>query len=373
MEKIKELDGLRGLAVTAILFYHALRFSGESALAAWTNKILDSTWIGVDLFFVLSGFLITRILLQSRADSHRYKNFYIRRCLRIFPVYYLVVLTAWGITLCGFKLLAPVREIFPYHFTYTFNLWTAAHEMWPSASSFNHFWSLCIEEHFYLFWPFLVFSLPIGKLKQALFCFILLSLTLRFGCELLDFGWVTPYTFTLCRLDGLSIGGLLGIHYFQHGNLRILRLPKLRLIFFLAAICLVHLLLKDKQLQHEDTLSMVLLPTIVAIFTIPVFSVALEQDDNRWKKFLRNPALCRLGIYAYGIYIYHQLIHSVLHRMVGLPSPSPQIFVVLCITTLVVAALSYEFFEKPFLRLKDRFAPVSGKAEKETVTPSAKA
>src|SRR4051812_126623 len=153
MRHMPQLDGLRALAVTAVLVHHLLDpLPGLATHFPWGL-------VGVRLFFVLSGFLITGLLIQavqtqrgSHDPAHVLKQFYIRRALRIFPIYYLVLAIAW---LVG---SADVHEQLPWLATYTYNVWIA-HLGW-FTKYFAHFWSLCVEEQFYLVWPWLLVFAP---------------------------------------------------------------------------------------------------------------------------------------------------------------------------------------------------------------------
>ncbi len=151
---IKQLDGLRFVAVTLVLIDH------------WTGDALNFpiSYLGVCMFFVLSGFLITRILLQAKEKDEKFarghgfslKQFYIRRTIRIFPVYYLTIFILYLLN------EPPIREKIAWYLTYSTNIYVALKHTWLGSS--DHLWSLAVEEQFYLFFPFVVLFIPLRKL-----------------------------------------------------------------------------------------------------------------------------------------------------------------------------------------------------------------
>jgi peptidoglycan/LPS O-acetylase OafA/YrhL len=148
------LDGLRAIAVLMVFFFH--------------HGLLPFGWIGVQAFFVLSGFLITGILVRARANTlQRYLiNFYGRRLLRIFPLYFTVIGLFTAAVWLGFK-AGGLQAGLPYAATYTYNIWHAS-RYFQHSKLITHFWSLCVEEQFYLVWPFIVFFVPPQKLRRML-------------------------------------------------------------------------------------------------------------------------------------------------------------------------------------------------------------
>ena len=157
------LDGVRGLAVLGVLLLHFIgNMQPQDALERALVTVTKYGSYGVELFFVLSGFLITGILYDARNKPHYFRNFYMRRLLRIFPLYYgvlaLVFLVAPLIPLLQGPTLDYLVERQAWAWLYAVNIYIAKHGDW-SLSYLDHFWSLAIEEHFYLFWPLVVFLL----------------------------------------------------------------------------------------------------------------------------------------------------------------------------------------------------------------------
>ena len=194
-----ELDTLRGLAILMVLFYHGFYFahardtlSGVARIAHWVTR---PGWLGVNLFFVLSGFLITGILFSSKAKPCYYKNFYIRRALRILPAFYLMLLilglarqSSWSFLMVSFFYLANLSSLFGVSLYYPV------------------LWSLAVEEHFYLIWPAVVRKLSVGSVGLCALAIVLMTPVLR-GLSFY-FGHST-YFYTWFVGDGLACGALL--------------------------------------------------------------------------------------------------------------------------------------------------------------------
>lgn len=212
-----QLDGVRGLAILVVLIY---RFTKEIPTDHWLGSGLRSGLLfgirGVDLFFVLSGFLITIVLLQSKGKTNYFKRFYWRRSLRIFPLYF--------IALFALLVVAPavlLNNDYPtelskpllnqeYLWTYSSNLYMAYCGQW-NFGAMDHFWSLCVEEHFYFIWPVVIFALPNRWSLIAALAIAMSSAIARTGFAYLGTNRVATDVFTLFRMDGLCFGAALAI------------------------------------------------------------------------------------------------------------------------------------------------------------------
>ena len=208
-----------------VLVFH---FVGQMLPTNWVERAIVGVTkyglLGVDLFFVLSGFLITGLLYEAHDKPHYLRNFYMRRVLRIFPLYYgvlaLVFFVAPLIPLLRGPTLDYLLDRQAWAWLYGVNIYLAGHEEW-SFSYLNHFWSLSVEEHFYLFWPFVV--LLLARRPRAL---IAVSLAISLGAMLarvigilMGLSWWTTVVLTPFKLDGLALGAFLAVMVRQPGGL----------------------------------------------------------------------------------------------------------------------------------------------------------
>jgi peptidoglycan/LPS O-acetylase OafA/YrhL len=377
---IPGLDGLRVMAIFAVLLCHAnMTFSGEfpaSGIERTIATIFGAGWVGVDLFFVLSGFLITGILVRSKGSEHYFRNFYMRRALRILPVYYLYCAIIY---LC-FWLPKGHPEFGRIEFlsvlTYWYNVRAAFVGHYLPAT--GHLWSLSVEEHFYLVWPLLVLVLDRVRLRKACIFVAIGSLTARLILLQVPHGFIASYVLTPCRLDALCLGAFLALldepqkEWLRHNG---------RFVALSALACLAAIAAYQGHLNplvesgvgwpgtHSSRLMLTVGITALAVFfTCAVFRCIA---GGRMTRALEAPVLRWIGKRSYGIYVFHQLVLDQLAaRLVkvrglqGLPGYQMK-FVILVLTAGVVlplAALSYRFVELPFLRMK-RFFPAPAGAE----------
>jgi peptidoglycan/LPS O-acetylase OafA/YrhL len=189
--RIPELDGIRGIAVLLVIIHHSV--ANYTPLATWEKVVCQAVgigWSGVDLFFVLSGFLISGILIDSRESPRYFTSFYARRVLRIFPLYF-------GYLLGFFCLIKPFAAIFPFPEVAKWSLLPATEQLWywsylsnwrsglgHDISFLTHFWSLAIEEQFYMVWPLVVFFASRKALLRICIGIVVLAVTMRTGLEL---------------------------------------------------------------------------------------------------------------------------------------------------------------------------------------------
>lgn len=350
----KSLDGFRGAAILLVLLFHLFAI-GPLA------KILHAGWIGVDLFFVLSGFLITGILCDTRGTRGFYRHFALRRALRIFPLYYFALAIVFGTAAylpeLALHLSQQVRWQ-EYYWTYTQNLWIAFNG-WPVTDSMNHFWSLAVEEQFYLVWPLAVARWGPRRLIVVAVGGVLLAITLRNVHASYSFA----YVFTLCRADAPLLGALAAILIRVH-PMRLNRFVRPVLLFSFFSV--VILAVARGGMDSRDSAFVRVGYTLIDLFFACL--LILSFDRKAWGRVLRtlfeSRALCFLGRYSYGLYVYHWLIYraleSGLHQVaidVGIETVfGRHFFTAVLVTTLsmMVSMVSFHVLESPFLLLKRR-------------------
>jgi peptidoglycan/LPS O-acetylase OafA/YrhL len=367
---VPALDGVRGLAILAVLTYHGVFYSGSRSshvVDATFRQLMSCGWAGVDLFFVLSGFLITGILLDSRESPQYYRSFYARRVLRIFPLYF--------VFLASFIWLLPlVREMEPqfatmkqeqvWYWTYLINV-RVAMEGWPEVKLLGHFWSLAVEEQFYLVWPFVVLSFNRTTLYRICVGCIVGSLALRIW--LLFNGLpVAAYVLPFARLDSLAMGGLLAIWVRDPGAYPAVARYAPKVLLACSGLIAGIFVIKGAfwpwgRFVHTLGLS------IVAVASSSLIATVLFRPDATWLGgVFRSSPMRFLGKYSYGIYVVHHPVIMILGRSRLGASEWPtwggaeilgQLFVLVAggAFSIILALVSWNLLEAPMLRLKDRF------------------
>lgn len=356
------LDGIRGLAILAVFLFH---FGGGShkptslPIKVWL-AIVHAGWMGVDLFFVLSGFLITGILYDTAHKENRIKNFYARRAFRIFPLFYGV--------LFAFLLLTPVLHLHwqPAHALYFLYLYNMVPLLAPHLASpgpamvLNHFWSLSVEEQFYLLWPFVVWSVrDRRKLLWIAFFGMLAALALRILIVLHGGSQLDVYALLPTRADSLLFGGAVAL-LVRGPNGK--HLPVMRVACISAALSVL-VLLSGHFSSHRLQLISTIGYTAIGIFFACVLYWA-QQGHGRVTRTFEVRWLRFLGRYSYGLYIYQGLLLEFLfHHLHALQSVMHAemlggvMFIFLAMGfVLMISMASYHFVEQPILNLKKYFA-----------------
>ncbi len=364
------LDGLRTLAVALVFFGHYVHMP-------WG-------YTGVTLFFVLSGFLITGILFDSRDQPHRARNFYIRRTLRIFPLYYgvfllLLLLTpfihsqwtawwwAWPAYLGNLLYLAPHSPTA----SLAADAWLTVGSRGQFVLFLGHFWSLCLEEQFYLVWPWVVFV----AYTQRRLVWICVTVILLSPVARIVVGSALPHQVidillskgTLFRLDSLLIGGLLALLIRTAHRDRVLLLANR---FLLAASLVVIPAFLIALSSHWDTYTypysrLTWGESLLGLYFAALVAAALSPGTLVFRLFSLRP-FRSIGRITYGIYVFHDIPHNLYRGIAHHLAPRNSFFsihigfstlltAIPC--TLVLAWLSFRFFEAPFLDLKERWAP----------------
>ena len=342
--RLPQLDGLRGLAILGVLVNHFGSFAGSPY---WG-------WLGVNLFFVLSGFLITRILLTQQQEVLAFRGsrlralviFYARRTLRIFPLYYLTLAVLW---ICAFDQSRPLGW---WLGTYTYNLRLTV-TGW--RHTYDHFWSLCVEEQFYLVWPFVVLTCTRRKLGVILVLAFLAAPLWRLGCLCWGTSRFPLMVLPWACLDCLAAGALLaycersGRALWQRflGGCRVGGL-------MLMALWLGLLLLERPVLWGSVPVEALIGNTAMALFFAWVVGRATEQPRGDWGTLLSMHWLTYLGTISYGVYILHNFMRVLWDKLASslapLAIPPACGYVVL---SILAASASWYLFERPIQRWKE--------------------
>lgn len=349
---IPALDGLRGLAILAVFFHHygAGGIHSSSLPVRWVATVCGVGWSGVDLFFVLSGFLITGILYDTQTDPRYYRNFYARRTLRIFPIYYLFV------AIC--LLVAPFSTWRTGHLSFLVYLGYPAALIWPTLLNIpiriTHLWSLHVEEQFYMLWPWLIRRLRVPR-NILVFCAMAIAGALL--ARIVFPSWA--YASLPCRMDGLALGAALAVLF--RGDYRG-RIQKLATPVFTVSVGLLILIFAFRHTtEHSDRLVCTLGFSVIAI----AYGALLVLSLGTLSSLFSMRILRLFGKYSYGMYLYHFPLTAVFEHTKSFFNAFPfgsLIYVMFCLAAdLAIAALSFHVFEQPILRLKNRFE-YAGKA-----------
>jgi peptidoglycan/LPS O-acetylase OafA/YrhL len=365
---VPALDGVRGVAIILVMLYHFNESLKVLGLATPVLAPLELGWSGVDVFFALSGFLITGILLDTKDAPNYFRSFYARRFLRIFPLYYIALAAVFLI-----RAMLPDAGVWGDHSTAT----SAGSLTWPAFFLQNaaflldggaigltaHYWSLAVEEHFYLVWPFLVWmARSRGQVVALAVAAVVLSiagrgLVLLHGDELQQVLGLTPL-----RMDGLAIGAIAAVLVRSYEGEALARWATLALATSGLAAC--GLVLARGATSVTDPAIWLLFFPLVATATASALIIALRP--GRFSATLSLAPLRWFGKYSFGLYVWHPIVGVLLfHSTVAIvhvgQSPARILAAAALILAidLLVAWLSFHLWEKRFLALKGAFAPVA--------------
>ena len=353
---LTELDGIRGLAILMVFLSHTTTGIGvepESGFGRFFYGVLKLGWSGVDLFFVLSGFLITGILVDQRKQLNRqpgkyFGYFYARRALRIFPLYYGSLLIVFVLARLATGEAADLRNL-AIHGFYLQNIIDGC----PMALS--HFWSLAVEEHFYLILPLVIYWTRPEYLGRFLFAGVVLAVCARI---ILEDSAVNVYRFSLTRFDSLLMGSLLALEYRSDrglfkGSTALLVCATLVLMIFVIAV---------GGTSNQATAHRLMGYTLFGFF----YQCLIRQligagESSRWKLLFRTQFLRWCGKLSYCVYVVHWPVFLVLTKMIpkGMSWPFAAITYTFLtgVISVAVATLSWRWFESPILSLRRHFAP----------------
>ncbi|RWH28638.1 acyltransferase [Mesorhizobium sp.] len=345
-----QLDAVRAVAVTLVLYAHFLAPNGTSFLGH----------LGVRLFFVLSGFLITRLLLDAR-DSNAFASgpalraFYARRVIRIFPPYFAVLALVWLTN------LEQSSSSLAWHALYLSNFWYALRNDW-NPWLLCHFWSLSIEEQFYLAWPLIVLLAPRRRIEAITIGVILFSFAYRFYWPLTANPALARDLLPPASMDALGCGALLAVRRARSADVpRWMRLgwPAFAVVFLLVVWSDPGPANSAWEWGHWALVQVLPLVPLVAIV-----AACSNGLGGRLGKLAELPPLLFLGRISYGVYLYHPILLAYAVKAqpwipLNVSEQGPGRFLVAGAATLLVASLSWALFEKPLNSLKRYFPYVA--------------
>jgi len=379
---IPALDGLRGIAIALVLVYHFdfvfnLEYGRESnwAIDGVASTFAGAGWAGVDLFFVLSGFLITGILIDSRTAARRYlATFYARRLLRIFPAYYVFLLLMLFVVLPAFDEPAAreaLRDNFPWYVLYLSNfliagLLNAVNTGLRGDFLFvGHVWSLAVEEQFYLIWPTFVLVFNQRALVWVCSVGVVVALVLRIILLALDLQIGLSTTLAPARMDALALGALVSLAVRDPAGLGWLT-RSAGPAAIIALVGIAGLGIAEGAFALDSGWVRTVGFTGVAVLFAATLAIALRlRAASPAEAALSNSALRWLGHYSYAIYLWHLPIAVLLARQIefsdaipalaGSTFPAEILFATSASAVAFLAAwLSWKLLESQFLKLKVR-------------------
>ena len=361
-----ELDSLRGVAILLVLFFHGFGFQfGTAPLPRLAHLFVIATmpgWIGVNLFFVLSGFLITGILIESRNKTNYYRNFYLRRALRILPAYYALLLLLWVSHRSGWL---DHREI-SWQFIALSSIYLSnITNLLGVPLQYAALWTLAVEEHFYLLWPAVVRSLSQKALAISALAIVLLCPMLRAIAYERGYQYGAGYTWLVA--DGLAIGSLLCL--LSRGWLADRkRMQRASISCIVAGVALLTFGAPFGILLGRTLLGGTVRVTALNLFFAGALGAVLLVGTSPRKRIVQRPLLTFFGRISYGLYLIHMLAFGFVDHFFAryVQDPLEVIqgsFALICLRfavagtlAIVIALLSRNYFEEWSLRLKDRWS-----------------
>jgi peptidoglycan/LPS O-acetylase OafA/YrhL len=373
-----ELDTLRGIAVLSVVLFHGFGFEyGLQGLTGLPKLLVAATlpgWIGVNLFFVLSGFLITGILLETREREDYYRRFYIRRALRILPLYYATLLLLAILSRTGLSARPASWSFLGLSFIYLANVTG----LFGVPMQYGVLWSLAVEEHFYLLWPTAnrFFS------RRGL---TILAISICLGCPLLRAlyywrGYDAGSGYTWLSADGLALGALLAILARSSWGSRP-QFKRVAIGSLLASLMICAVGAHFGIFLASRLLGFTFRETTLDLFFFGLIAASLLVGTSRWKAIVNRPALQFLGEISYGVYLIHMVVFDVVDHAYSRLAPTlvpvrgefGLIVLRFCVGALCTFALAYFsrwYFEEPFLRLKGRLGGELVAARSRAGTPA---
>ncbi len=364
----EQLNGIRFIAVLLVLLDH------------WLIPINPFSFLGhlgVVIFFVLSGFLITRILFQNADDCRQNHSsilvkiirFMYRRSLRIFPIYFLLLLIGLVFSLSNFK------NLWPYLVFYLPNFYIMTKATWLGI--WDHLWSLAVEEQYYLVFPYFVLLLAPRKYPLLFILMLLVGLGTRFGfyafasSEMQEQNWMWWYVNPFAALDCFGLGGILAyLFHYKQNYFQSVKFLKVGLIVSLIAFLAILNLGELTIFQHANIWSIVFERISGAFFSFFLIALSIRKDTWILSAFLKSKPVSYLGSISYGIYLYHNVVLNYYHDEGNtiwfylnkyLPNFHLELvnftiykFIISFLILVFLSSLSWFIIEKPINKYKNR-------------------
>lgn len=390
--RIKCLDGLRGLAILGVLLFHAtVNQNSPDPIVRVFERMTRCGWAGVDLFFVLSGFLITGILIDTRDSAGYFRTFYARRTLRIFPLYYATLCVVFFVVPLFVAVDTPaLTSLFRnqgWLWSYLTNIgFLVERHAFANADWLwlNHFWSLAVEEQFYIVWPIVVWTLTPRMLPRL--CLLLIGSALLLRCIAAGLG-LPPgaiYFPTPCRIDGLASGALVAV-LVRSEQARPSLYPNAVRLGSAALLLLAAMFVWRSGLRFNDPVCLTAGLTLLCVLGASTIIMAVESAPgnlagDQFRRWLENPFLRFLGKYSYGIYVLHHLFLPLIVawmpvRLLVQRTHSEILgllihIAIVLIVSIASGVLSWHLFEMHFLKLKRLFSYHAPRSSPAGVTPA---
>jgi peptidoglycan/LPS O-acetylase OafA/YrhL len=361
------LDGLRGAAVLLVILHHGIVVSSGGSRDG-LYQLAAFGWVGVDLFFVLSGFLITGILCDTRKERNYFGKFYIRRALRIFPLYYAALLALLiCLPLMDLRSGMEFRRYQGWYWAYMVNILSSLHPYAPSVARTGHLWSLAVEEQFYVLWPVVVLLLDLRRLRRVCIAAIVAAPILRavllFQLDL-DGLWV--YTLLPTRIDALMVGALLAIAARDAETMALLERWLGRLATF-ALVVVGAVAFREHSFMFRNRDVQLFGYSAICILAGALVAALTWSSRTSWLKRTCESRLLRwFGRYSYAGYVIHfplmflllgswtRILGPTHLTLTGVAGRLSFTLVSLCASS-GLAFLSWYVIERPFLRMKRFF------------------
>jgi peptidoglycan/LPS O-acetylase OafA/YrhL len=365
---VRSLDGLRGVAILMIMVLH---FYNEAFMKECypivgpilTKLALAGIW-GVELFLVLSGYLITQVLLDSKGQQGYFRNFYSKRALRILPLYYVSLLVVFQIVPRVCPLDAVAKELTArqwWLWLFLSNVPGSVPLDGSSLYSLGHFWMLAMQVHFYVLWPLVVLALSQRRLVQVCVGLIIIGVGTRFTVAILgaDLGSMLRWS-TICRVDGLAVGSILAVLIRDTGShLWLIRLARHGIWMFGCLSLVIEFIPRS---FHHEAVVVFKVPVVVVFLTALLILALRTSKTSILFGLLCSSVLVSFGKYSYGLYVIHGILRPALERlipldwliaMVRIPILAMGLYIFFAITLCsILSFLVWHILERHFLGLK---------------------